>query len=140
LLCVHILMKFLIWLLLANKFNSITFLLSWVLREVDSKRVQHFSWLIVSDCVFLCLSFFIPSFVLVTMQISFCNIICFGNVTIVSTTNLVFYVIPLVNGTMINGQTFVTLSSKMVYYHKNFFKSTFRKTLSNYKKKHNEKN
>jgi hypothetical protein len=66
--------------------------------------------------------FFIPSFVLVTMQISFCNIICFGNVTIVSTTTLVFYVVPLVNATMINAQTFVDkLSSKVVYLSQEFF-------------------
>ncbi len=65
--------------------------------------------------ILLCLIFLIPSFVLVTMQISFCNIICFGNVTIVSTTTLVFYVVLLVNATMINAQTLVDkLSSKMV--------------------------
>ncbi len=56
------------------------------------------------------------------MQISFCNIICFGNVTIVSTTTLVFYVVPLVNATMINAQTFVDkLSSKVVYLSQEFF-------------------
>jgi hypothetical protein len=70
--------------------------------------------------------FFIPSFFLVTIQISFCNIICFGNVTIVSTTTLVFYVVALVNATMINAQTLVdTLNSKVVNLSQEFFQINF---------------
>jgi hypothetical protein len=55
----------------------------------------------------------------------FCNIICLGNVTIVSTT-LVFYVVPLVNATMINAQTLVdTLSSKVVNLTQEIFQINF---------------
>jgi hypothetical protein len=126
----HILMKFLIWLLLADKFSSISFLLSWVLLEVDSKCVQCFSWLIVNDCVFFIFPFFFMFFYSLFCPchnaICFCNIICFGNVTIVSTTTLVFYVVPLVNATMINAQTLVdTLSSKVVYLSQEFFQINF---------------
>jgi hypothetical protein len=55
------------------------------------------------------------------MQISFCNIICFGIVTIVSTTTLVFYAVPLVNATTINAQILVTLSSRVIYLSQEFF-------------------